>query len=262
MTGQSRDHHGMTGFFIVAGLILMLVGAASWLPTVNATDPEVTPADFGEDVPLVRPTVTPLPRSHQITPVPMLLPGSSAQNSDGSLGQTTTSTEPAGSSTPDRVVASPHRLLITAIGLDAPVEAVGWHIVNGVSQWDVPDHFAAGWLKTSALLGQVGNTVLTGHHNIAGEVFRYLVNLRPGDEIEVDAYSQVYFYKVTTRKIVQELGEPEAVRLENAKWMLPTDDERLTLITCWPYTSNTHRLIIVAKPFDPERNGKGALQWR
>ena len=40
----------------------------------------------------------------------------------------------------------------------------------------------------------------------------------------------------------------EAVRRANAQWIAPTDDERLTLVTCWPYISNTHRLIIVAKP--------------
>jgi sortase (surface protein transpeptidase) len=38
------------------------------------------------------------------------------------------------------------------------------------------------------------------------------------------------------------------VRLDNARWILPTKDERLTLITCWPAKSNTHRVIIVALP--------------
>jgi sortase A len=42
--------------------------------------------------------------------------------------------------------------------------------------------------------------------------------------------------------------EPEAVRLENAKWIGPFNEERLTLITCWPFNSNTHRLIVIAKP--------------
>lgn len=25
-------------------------------------------------------------------------------------------------------------------------------------------------------------------------------------------------------------------------------DERLTFVTCWPYTNNTHRVIVVAEP--------------
>lgn len=28
----------------------------------------------------------------------------------------------------------------------------------------------------------------------------------------------------------------------------PTYDERITLITCWPYVSNTHRAVVVAEP--------------
>jgi LPXTG-site transpeptidase (sortase) family protein len=40
------------------------------------------------------------------------------------------------------------------------------------------------------------------------------------------------------------------VRQANARWIGPFNDERLTLVTCWPYTNNTHRVIVVAKPVD------------
>jgi sortase A len=50
--------------------------------------------------------------------------------------------------------------------------------------------------------------------------------------------------------ILKELGEPIEVRYQNARWILPSLDERLTLVTCWPKTGNTHRLIIVAFPTD------------
>jgi sortase A len=40
----------------------------------------------------------------------------------------------------------------------------------------------------------------------------------------------------------------EEKRLENARWIGPFPDERLTLVTCWPYTNNTHRVIVIAKP--------------
>jgi sortase A len=39
-----------------------------------------------------------------------------------------------------------------------------------------------------------------------------------------------------------------AQRQENARWVLPSTDERLTLVTCWPPASNTYRLIVVAVP--------------
>jgi sortase A len=145
----------------------------------------------------------------------------------------------------------PTRLVVPAIKLDAPIETVGWHVVDGVSQWDVPDHFAAGWLITSATLGKAGNTALTGHHNIDGEVFRNLVKLKPGDQITIYSNNVPFRYEITTRKILLERGQPDEMRRANARWIQPTDDERITLITCWPYTSNTHRLVIVAKPLLP-----------
>jgi sortase A len=137
--------------------------------------------------------------------------------------------------------------VIPAIELDAPVVPVGWTITDEGLAWDVAD-YAAGWHRTSAYPGRIGNTVLSGHHNIKGQVFRYLIDLEPGDEVFLYVGDTVYHYVVTEKHLLEEKGMPEEVRRRNAQWIAPTDDERLTLVTCWPYTSNTHRLIIVAKP--------------
>ena len=85
-------------------------------------------------------------------------------------------------------------------------------------------------------------------HNIKGEVFRYLVELEEGDRVQVHAGNRVWHYVVTEKHILKEKGESLDVRRQNAKWIGPTDDERLTMVTCWPYTNNTHRLVVVAKP--------------
>ena len=156
---------------------------------------------------------------------------------------------------PTPVIAGdpPDRIVIPAIQLDAPVQVVGWHMEQGASVWDVPALRVAGWLKTSALAGKKGNTVLDGHHNIEGEVFRRLVDLKPGDVVELFARDNVYRYGVTEKHILPDRDQPIQVRIANAKWIEPTNDERLTLVTCWPYTSNTHRLIIVARPLAPNR---------
>ena len=147
---------------------------------------------------------------------------------------------------------TPTRLVIPAIGLDAPVDPVGWHVEtdNGrpANVWDAPDYFAAGWLKTSAPLEMPGNTVLDGHNNIEGEVFRSLANIQIGDTITVYTTSQGHVYRVSQKLILKEIGQPLEVRLANAQYISPTDDERLTLVTCWPPTGNSHRLIIVAQP--------------
>ena len=100
--------------------------------------------------------------------------------------------------------------------------------------------------------------MLDGHHNIYGEVFRYLVDLKPGDTIQLWAGDQAREYVVSLLKILPEKGQPLEVRLKNARWIQPTEDERLTLITCWPYESNTHRLIVVALPADAPPTDTGA----
>jgi sortase A len=145
----------------------------------------------------------------------------------------------------------PTRIVIPKIGLDSKIITVGWRVVqeNGhsVSVWDVAD-FAAGWNRGSAFPGNVGNTVISGHHNIKGEVFRYVVDLEVGDEVDLFVATQRYPYRVTEKHILREKGMPDEVRTANARWIAQTTDQRLTLVTCWPFTNNTHRLIVVAKP--------------
>jgi sortase A len=143
------------------------------------------------------------------------------------------------------------QIVAESIDMDAPVVGVGWQEVvhNGqtVNIWDVAE-YAAGWHKNSMLPGQGGNIVLSGHHNIKGEVFRYIVDLEPGAIISVYMDGQRYDYAVADKFIVKDKGEPDEVRRANARWIGPFNEERLTLVTCWPYNNNTHRVIVIAKP--------------
>ena len=129
---------------------------------------------------------------------------------------------------------------------------MGWSVIekdgHPVSEWDVPNWRAAGWLNTSALVGVPGNTVLEGHQDIDGRVFENLEYLKEGDEIQVQTASQTRKYVVALRTIVPEKGQSLEVRHKNARWIGPSNDERLTLVTCWPRNDNTHRLILVALP--------------
>jgi len=147
--------------------------------------------------------------------------------------------------------ARPDRLLIPRLNLDVPVEAVGLvasDVAPDVLAWGVPAYRAAGWLNTSAPLGQPGNTVLDGHHNVLGEVFRDLWTLQAGDEITLMGEGQTRQYRVSEVLILPERDQPLAVRLANARYIQPTEDERLTLVTCWPYEDNSHRTVVVAFP--------------
>jgi sortase A len=146
----------------------------------------------------------------------------------------------------------PERIEIPAIGVDTPVVEVGWEarIVNGDAVdnvWQTAD-FAAGFHRDSARLGEVGNTVLSGHNNIQGSVFRDLYDLKPGDEIILHSAGRRWVYAIENKFVVHEEGASEARRRANAQWIDPTPDERLTLISCYPPWSNTHRVIVVARP--------------
>lgn len=176
-----------------------------------------------------------------------------------SKGAITTTTE-VGEAAPkvERAVSlmpspeEPIRIVISSIDLSAQIipAPVDFETIAGKEylRWSVPNEFAVGWHTTSAMLGEVGNTVLNGHHNAYGEVFVSLVDVEEGDIIWVDSVHNRYIYQVTNKMILPEKYEQLDVRMNNAQWLLPTVDERLTLITCWPYETNTHRLIIVARP--------------
>lgn len=154
---------------------------------------------------------------------------------------------------PPPTQSPPTRIVAPAIDLDAKVVPMGWEIVDRdgtfASDWVVPKK-AAGWHVNSKLPGQGGNIVLSGHHNIEGKVFRYVVDLNPGDEITLYEGNQSFSYLVTEKYILKEVGMPRYIRVKNAQWIRPAEDERLTLVTCWPYEwpGNSHRVIVVARP--------------
>jgi sortase A len=166
--------------------------------------------------------------------------------------------EPAQVQLPPEV---PARIVIESIGLDAPVvpAPVEFETLAGKEfmKWLVPAERATGWHTTSAMLGETGNTVLNGHHNAFGEVFVTLDDVVEGDIIWVESKNSRFSYQITNKIVLPEKYEELEVRMHNAQWLLPSVDERLTLISCWPYESNTHRLIVVASPIGREEIQSG-----
>lgn len=159
-------------------------------------------------------------------------------------------TPPTATTTPAR--ALPDRLQIPAINVDIPVVELGWHPARNrdgqiFSEWDVAE-YAAGWHKNSALPGEGGNIVLSGHNNILGAVFRELDRLRQGHTVTLWVGEQRYEYAVQQVVVLPELKATHEQRIANARWIGPFDEERLTLVSCWPRNNNTHRIVVVAKP--------------
>ncbi|NDJ51768.1 MAG: sortase [Chloroflexi bacterium] len=141
-------------------------------------------------------------------------------------------------------------LSIPTIDLEAPVVAFSPRSreVDGrtVLRLPVPNAFAVSWDRSSAEPGFQGNTIVTGHHNVYGGVFRNLSQLSYGAQVSVWSEYGVFDYTVTAVEYVHEDDQPFSTRLQNAQWLNDTLEDRLTLITCWPLSSSSHRLIVVA----------------
>lgn len=237
--------------------VLQVVKAPTILPTIAPFTPVPSLTPFQAE----QPTMPALPVVPETAVVPAA--GVPATRAGGvAVPQATPTTDtsylvpvnpqPTATALPPARTYAPTRLVIPSIGLDAPVVAAAYQLVDIqdsiYQQWEPPPEYAAGWQFTSAPLGVPGNTVLIGHHNIFGEVFGKLIDLNPGDTIRVYSGGNEFVYVVANKMILDEKGESMSVRLNNARWLSASQDERLTLVSCWPLYTNTHRIIIVARP--------------
>jgi LPXTG-site transpeptidase (sortase) family protein len=237
---------------ILVGAFLLIAGVAGFIASYSsAAEATPTPAHpaalVGEGfLPMA------LPVNHQAG-APTLAPTLTPTASETQLSEPATLLTPDANITPSPTPQKPlipDRIVIEKIALDAPVKLATEDKVTIASeeylQYLAPDEFAAGWHPNSAPLGAIGNTVINGHHNVHGKVFGRLVELVPGDRITVFSGTTSYTFQVANVLILPERDADLAARLENARWIEPSQDIRLTLVTCWPEYSNTHRLIIVA----------------
>ena len=210
-------------------------------------------------------TATPAPRA---TAVP---PASDAAPDSATAVAAATVVPPAAAPPPAAVgPVQPVRIAIPDLKIDAPVVPMGWEVVQTaagpVSQWVIPKD-EAGHHINSAGLGETGNLVISGHNNIFGEVFKPISlawdndtrvkiddftdrsDILDGRRIDLfDAQGKQYAYTITEFYRLKDTGVSQAQRLANGQYMLPTADERVTVVTCWPPTNNTHRLIVIAEP--------------
>jgi sortase A len=219
-----------------------------------------TPTATNSPPPSPTPTLQPSPTQAAEGPTPALLPEwtvtAPAPEPTPTSPPTPLPPTPTPSPTatrPPQAEKPPSRIVAPSIGLDASVVPMGWEMIDRdgamTTEWIVPRD-AAGWHLNSALPGHGENVVLSGHHNIEGKVFRYVVDLSLGDEVTLYVDDVPYVYTVTDKYILKEAGMPLRVRQKNAQWIMPAGEERLTLVTCWPYEwpGNSHRVIVVARP--------------
>lgn len=122
----------------------------------------------------------------------------------------------------------PQRIVIPVISVDAPV-------VKG-DDWESLK-MGAGHYIASANPGERGNCVISAHNDIYGEIFRDLPKMNIGDEVFVHTQTQAYRYVVEQTRII----EPTEVSV-----MAPTSSPVLTLISCYPYGIDSHRIVVIA----------------
>lgn len=124
---------------------------------------------------------------------------------------------------------APTHIVIPAIGVDAlVVEGDTWEQLK----------LGVGHHLNTADPGERGNMVLSAHNDIYGETFRHLADLELGDEVIVYAGEQPYRYIVRAKQIV----DPTDVSV-----LAPTTRPVATLISCYPYMVDTHRIVVIAE---------------
>jgi sortase A len=113
----------------------------------------------------------------------------------------------------------------------------GWNVVEGVSVANLKN--GAGHMPGTAVPGQPGNAVISGHRTTYGQPFHELDQLVPGDTIEVETALGTHVY---------ELREAPFVVRPTDVWVTePREGAWLTLTTCHPKFSARQRLIVVAE---------------
>jgi sortase A len=206
---------------VLAALILVLVSSLATLRRINqaSSRAQVWPT----------PTATP--------PIQVVLPGGhTPPDSPGGPGPAEIPAHlrhlvsaitplPVPTRGPEQAV----RIEIPALGVDAPVaEGVDWDSLQR----------GAGHLVGSSNPGERGNCVISAHNDIFGELFRDLPELALGDEVLVHTASQAHRYVVTQKRII----EPTEVSV-----LEPTSSPVVTLISCYPYGIDTHRIVVIGE---------------
>ncbi|MEO3810421.1 class E sortase [Sphaerisporangium sp. B11E5] len=114
-------------------------------------------------------------------------------------------------------------------------------VLEGVDPADLrkgPGHYPG-----TAMPGEVGNFVVSGHRTTYAAPFNRLDELRRGDEIVVDAPAGRYTYRVSSTKVVDPANIGVTAPVPGRPGKRPAK-AMITLTTCHPEYSDRQRLIV------------------
>ncbi|HVE74615.1 MAG TPA: class E sortase [Mycobacteriales bacterium] len=117
-------------------------------------------------------------------------------------------------------------------------------VVEGVTPADLkrgPGHYPG-----TALPGEIGNSVVSGHRTTYGAPFSDLDRLRPADAVVVETRDSWFTYRVTRSSIVAPTAVEVIYAVPGQRDAKPTK-RLLTLTTCNPKYSAAQRLIVHAE---------------
>ena len=136
---------------------------------------------------------------------------------------------------------SPNSVYISKIGVRAPIVSP-----SGTKQSELNAALNQGVVlyPGSALPGQSGEVVLTGHSSVFpwnktsyGQIFALLDKVEKGDVVSIVYNNYQYDYQVTSK----------AVLLPNQVKTSPTMEQKLLISTCWPIGTALKRLVVYAE---------------
>jgi sortase A len=136
------------------------------------------------------------------------------------------------------VISRPPPSSETALNLSIPALNISQSIVQGVD-WEALKQ-GIGQLPNGVNPSDpLGNLVLAAHNDIYGDLFRHLDQLEPGDEFTIQTATNLYTYRVS---------EPYRIVRPNEVYVLENrSGATATLISCYPYQQNTHRIVVFAE---------------
>ena len=133
----------------------------------------------------------------------------------------------------DKPIPGGNRLVIPRIGVNVPIlEGADESVLDRGGVWHIPN---------TAAPDQIGNVVLSGHrwkYLPPNSLTLYLLDkVQDGDPILITWNGKIYTYKVRGREIVT----PDQTAILDA-----TTKPQLTIFTCTPIYSTSHRLVLYA----------------
>lgn len=112
-----------------------------------------------------------------------------------------------------------------------------WTVVEGTTDEALAE--GPGHYEGTALMGQEGNMVVSGHRAGHGDPFIDFDRLQVGDEVTFRQSGAWWTYRI--------FRGPEIIEA-TTHWVLrqPTNVRKLTLTTCWPKYGNEKRMFVRA----------------